>query len=163
MSKNSSYAPPGVYTLKAASEGADDLDGLEGYPEGTEDIDEGDITFDDAPPQMKPTIAVKAPKAPRAPRKPKVAAVVAPVAAPEAAPLVINNYVAAPKSKRTRKPKVAKAAPALKSKHRVNTVDSNKLEAYLDNLVNVEGYQLISVTGSSSIMGAFSVVSVKVG
>jgi len=132
-----------------------ELDELEGYPEGTEDME--DITFDDAPPQVKPTIAVKAPKAPRAP---KVAAAPLNVLAPNKA---INDSVAAPKPKRTRKPKVAKAAPALKSKHRVNTVDSNKLEAYLDNLVNVEGYTLISVTGSSSIMGAFSVVSVKVG
>jgi hypothetical protein len=134
-----------------AVEDLDELE-LEGY-EGTEDADEGDITFDDAPPQVKPTIAVKAPKAPRAPKK---AVAVAPaVAAPQAAPT--------PKPKAKRKPTVAKAAPALKSKHRVNTVDSNKLEAYLDNLVNVEGYTLISVTGSSSIMGAFSVVSVKVG
>jgi len=132
-----------------------ELDELEGYPEGIEDME--DITFDDAPPQVKPTIAVKAPKAPRAP---KVAAAPLNVLAPNKA---INDSVAAPKPKRTRKPKVAKAAPALKSKHRVNTVDSNKLEAYLDNLVNVEGYTLISVTGSSSIMGAFSVVSVKVG
>ena len=128
-----------------------ELDELEGYPEGIEDME--DITFDDAPPQVKPTIAVKAPRAP------KVAAAPLNVLAPNKA---INDSVAAPKSKRTRKPKVAKAAPALKSKHRVNTVDSNKLEAYLDNLVNVEGYTLISVTGSSSIMGAFSVVSVKV-
>jgi hypothetical protein len=132
-----------------------ELDELEGYPEGIEDME--DITFDDAPPQVKPTIAVKAPKAPRAP---KVAAAPLNVLAPNRA---INDSVVAPKPKRTRKPKVAKAAPALKSKHRVNTVDSNKLEAYLDNLVNVEGYTLISVTGSSSIMGAFSVVSVKVG
>jgi len=132
-----------------------ELDELEGYPESIEDME--DITFDDAPPQVKPTIAVKAPKAPRAP---KVAAAPLNVLAPNKA---INDSVAAPKPKRTRKPKVAKAAPALKSKHRVNTVDSNKLEAYLDNLVNVEGYTLISVTGSSSIMGAFSVVSVKVG
>jgi hypothetical protein len=132
-----------------AVEDLDELE-LEGY-EGMEDVDEGDITFDDAPPQVKPTIAVKAPKAPRAPKK---AAAVAPaVAAPQAA---------TPKPKAKRKPTVAKAAPAVKSKHRVNTVDSNKLEAYLDNLVNVEGYTLISVTGSSSIMGAFSVVSVKV-
>jgi hypothetical protein len=125
---------------------------LEGYPEGIEDME--DITFDDAPPQVKPTIAVKTPKT-RAPRAPKVAAVVAPVAAPEAAPT--------PKPKRTRKPKVAKAAPAPKSKHHVQTVDSNKLEAYLDKIVNEEGQTLISVSGSSSIMGAFAVVSVKVG
>src|SRR5208282_6473171 len=134
-----------------------ELDELEGYPEGIEDME--DITFDDAPPQVKPTIAVKAPRAPKAlevaKKALKVTAINPTVAAPEAAP--------SPKPKRTRKPKVAKAAPALKSKHRVNTVDSNKLEAYLDNLVNVEGYTLISVTGSSSIMGAFSVVSVKVG
>ncbi len=105
---------------------------LEGYPEGTEDLD--DITFDDAPPQVKPTVAVKAPKAPKAPK------------------------VSAPKSRKPRKLTVAKTA---KKQHRVDTVDNNKLAAYLDNLVNVEGYQLISVTGSSSIMGAFTVVSVK--
>jgi hypothetical protein len=121
------------------------LDGVEG------EIDESEITFDDAPPQVKPTVAVKAPKAPRAK---KAAAVTTPVAAPEA--------VVPPKPKRTRKPKVAKAAPAPKSKHHVQTVDSNKLEAYLDKIVNEEGQTLISVSGSSSIMGAFAVVSVKV-
>jgi hypothetical protein len=124
---------------------------LEGYPEGTEDIDEGDITFDDAPPQVKPTIAVKAPKAPRAK---KATAVIPAVVAPQAAPT--------PKPKAARKPTVAKAAPAPKSKHHVQTVDSNKLEAYLDKIVNEEGQTLISVSGSSSIMGAFAVVSVKV-
>jgi hypothetical protein len=131
---------------------------LEDYPEDTEDI-----TFDDAPPQVKPTIAVKAPKA-RAPKARK-SAPKAPlnVLSPNKA---INDYVAALKPKRTRKSKVAKTAIATaksKSKHRVQTVDSNKLEAYLDNLVNVEGYTLISVTGSQSMMGMFAVVSVKVG
>src|SRR5271157_3338948 len=108
-----------------------ELDELEGYPEGIEDME--DITFDDAPPQVKPTIAVKAPKAPRAPKAPKVAAAPLNVLAPNKA---ISDSVAAPKSKRTRKPKVAKAAPAPKSKHHVQTVDSNKLEAYLDKIVN---------------------------
>jgi hypothetical protein len=114
----------------------------------TEDGDM-DISFDDAPPQVKPTIAVKAPKAPK-----KAAAVAPAVAAPQAAPT--------PKPKAKRKPTVAKAAPAPKSKHHVQTVDSNKLEAYLDKIVNEEGQTLISVSGSSSIMGAFAVVSVKV-
>lgn len=114
------------------------------------DPNDMDITFDDAPEQVKPTIAAKAPKA-RAPK----------VTAPN-----VPDSVAAPKSKVTRKPTVAKTATATaknKSKHRVDTIDSNKLAQYLDNLVNVEGYDLISVTGSSSIMGAFAVVSVKVG
>lgn len=90
--------------------------------------DDGEITFDDAPPQVKPTVA--------------------PVAS-------------APKPKKARKKTVAKAAPAPKAKHRVDTIDNNKLAAYLDNLVNVEGYQLVSVAGSTSMMGAFTVVSVK--
>lgn len=92
--------------------------------------DDGEITFDDAPPQVKPTVA--------------------PVAS-------------APKPKKARKKTVAKAAVAkAKAKHRVDTIDNNKLAAYLDNLVNVEGYQLVSVAGSTSMMGAFTVVSVKV-
>ena len=93
--------------------------------------DDGEITFDDAPPQVKPTVA--------------------PVAS-------------APKPKKARKKPVAKAAVAKatgKAKHRVDTIDNNKLAAYLDNLVNVEGYQLVSVAGSTSMMGAFTVVSVK--
>lgn len=125
-------------------------DELDGYPEGMEDVDMEDITFDDAPPQDKAEVVAKAVEA----TKTLIAAKAVKVT--KAAP--------SPKPKKTRKPTVAKAATATaKSKHRVNTVDSNKLEAYLDNLVNVEGYTLISVTGSSSIMGAFSVVSVKVG
>jgi len=56
---------------------------------------------------------------------------------------------------------MAKTAPAPKAKHRVETIDNNKLAAYLDQIVNEEGYQLINVSGSSSIMGAFTVVSVK--
>jgi|SRR5579863_2501011 len=106
-------------------------------PEEGEGIDDGEITFDDAPPQVKPTVAAKAPKA---------------------APT--------PKPKTVRKTTVAKTAatPAkAKSKHRVETIDNNKLSAYLDKIVNDEGYQLISVTGSSSMMGMFIVVSVKVG
>lgn len=126
----------------------EDLDELEGYPEGLEDIDEEDITFDDAPAQVKPTVAVKAPKAKKA------AVALTAVEVPQAAPT--------PKPKAKRKPTVAKAAPAPKSKHHVQTVDSNKLEAYLDKIVNEEGQTLISVSGSSSIMGAFAVVSVKV-
>ncbi len=104
------------------------------------DIDDGEISFDDAPPQVKPTVAAKAPKAVKA--------------APS------------PKPKTVRKSPVAKTAatPAkAKSKHRVETIDNNKLAAYLDKIVNDEGYQLISVSGSSSIMGAFTIVSVKVG
>lgn len=127
-------------------------DELEGYPEGTEDLD--DITFDDAPPQDKAEVvarAVEATKvlttAPKAVKAAKAAAVSTPVAAPKP-----------PKSRKPRKLTVAKTA---KKQHRVDTIDNNKLAAYLDNLVNVEGYQLISVTGSSSIMGAFTVVSVK--
>ena len=93
--------------------------------------DDGEITFDDAPPQVKPTVAPVATKAPK-------------------------------KAKKARTKTVAKAAPAPKAKHRVDTIDNNKLAAYLDNLVNVEGYQLVSVAGSTSMMGAFTVVSVKV-
>lgn len=96
--------------------------------------DDLDITFDDAPPQVKPTVA--------------------PVAS-------------APKPKKARKP-VAKSAAAtatkrIVAKHRVDTIDNNKLAAYLDNLVNVEGYELVSVAGSTSMMGAFTIVSVKKG
>jgi len=130
----------------------DDMDYPADLQPDDQDGEELDITFDDAPPQVKPTIAAKAPKAPRAPKK--AAAVVPAVAAPQAAPT--------PKPKAKRKPTVAKAAPAPKSKHHVQTVDSNKLEAYLDKIVNEEGQTLISVSGSSSIMGAFAVVSVKV-
>ncbi len=126
-------------------------DELEGYPEGTEDLD--DITFDDAPPQDKAEVvarAVKATKvlttAAKAVKAAKAAAVSTPVAAPKA-----------PKSRKPRKLTVAKT----KKQHRVETIDNNKLAAYLDKLTNDEGYQLISVTGSSSIMGAFTVVSVK--
>jgi hypothetical protein len=99
--------------------------------------DDGEISFDDAPPQVKPTVAAKPAPAHKAAPKPKV-----------------------------RKTTVAKTAatPAkAKSKHRVETIDNNKLAAYLDKIVNDEGYQLISVTGSSSMMGMFIVVSVKVG
>jgi hypothetical protein len=126
-------------------------DELEGYPEGT-DADLGDlddITFDDAPPQVKPTVAVKAPKAPRAPKAPPLNVL--------ASNKAINDSAVAPKPKKTRKRKVAKT----KKQHRVETIDSNKLASYLDKIVNDEGYQLISVTGSSSMMGMFTVVSVK--
>ncbi|GEM_PF-4287196 len=132
---------------------ADDTFDPDGTLPAEFNADEGelDITFDDAPEQVKPTIA-KAPKAPkvaRAKREPQVVAV---------------KHANAPKPKVTRKPTVAKAAIATaKSKHRVETVDGNKLPQYLDKLVNDDGYTLISVTGSSSIMGAFAVVSVKVG
>jgi len=100
---------------------------------------EGDdeITFDDAPPQVKPSLS-PAPK-----------------------PKAVK--VAAPKPKKARKPKVATkpATAKVTKKHRVETIDNNKLAGYLDNLTNNEGYELISVSGSSSIMGAFTVVSVK--
>ena len=105
-----------------------------------------DITFDDAPPQVKPT--VDAPQV-----KPTLPD------GPCAFKQKRSEFLATSKLKvrKVRKP-VAKTP---KAQHRVDTVDNNKLANYLDNLVNVEGYQLISVTGSSSIMGAFTVVSVK--
>lgn len=127
-------------------------DELEGYPEGT-DADLGDlddITFDDAPPQDKAEVAARAVKA----TKVLTTAVKAVKAAKAAA---VSTPVAAPKSRKPRKLTVAKT----KKQHRVETIDNNKLAAYLDKLTNDEGYQLISVTGSSSIMGAFTVVSVK--
>jgi hypothetical protein len=101
------------------------------------DGDDG-ITFDDAPPQVKPTVT--APKATKASPAPK----------------------AAPKAAR-KKPVATKAATAkTKKQHRVETIDNNKLAQYLDKITNDEGYELINVSGSSSIMGAFTVVSVKV-
>ncbi len=127
-------------------------DELEGYPEGT-DADLGDlddITFDDAPPQDKAEVAARAVKA----TKVLTTAAKAVKAAKAAA---VSTPVAAPKSRKPRKLTVAKT----KKQHRVETIDNNKLAAYLDKLTNDEGYQLISVTGSSSIMGAFTVVSVK--
>ena len=127
-------------------------DELEGYPEGT-DADLGDlddITFDDAPPQDKAEVAARAVKA----TKVLTTAAKAVKAAKTAA---VSTPVAAPKSRKPRKLTVAKT----KKQHRVETIDNNKLAAYLDKLTNDEGYQLISVTGSSSIMGAFTVVSVK--
>lgn len=115
---------------------SDEFDNMEYELPEDADIDEGEITFDDAPPQVKPSVAAKAPKAVKAEPTPT------------------------PKKRKT---PVAKAAVAKsKSKHRVETIDNNKLAAYLDKIVNDEGYQLISVSGSSSIMGAFTIVSVKV-
>ncbi len=124
--------------------GEDELE-LEVANEG----DEMDITFDDVPPQDKTEVATRAVKATRVLLDTAKAVKAAKAAAP-------------PKLRKTRKPKVAKAAPAPKAKHRVETIDNNKLAAYLDKLVNEEGYTLIDVSGSSSIMGAFTIVSVKV-
>ena len=112
--------------------GEDELEVGPSDPGDSEDnAEDMDITFDDAPAQVKPTVeALKA--------------------------------ATLPKPRKTRKPKVAKTTPAPKAKHRVETIDNNKLAAYLDKIVNEEGYKLISVSGSSSIMGAFTIVSVKV-
>jgi len=119
----------------------DSPDGLAG-----EDGEEMDISFDDAPPQDKAAVVAKAVKA----VKPK------PAAAPKAA--------ASPKPKTVRKQTVAKTAatPAKSRKqHRVDTIDNNKLAAYLDRITNDEGYTLLDVSGSTSIMGSFTIVSVK--
>jgi hypothetical protein len=90
--------------------------------------DDGEITFEDAPPQVKPTVS-SVPAKPKKARKAKVAT----------------------------KPATAKS----KKQHRVDTIDKNKLTGYLDKITNEEGYEVLSVTGSSSIMGSFDVVSVK--
>jgi len=120
-----------------------------GFPnEGDEE--EMDISFDDAPPQDKAEVAARAVKAAK-----QLTAAARAVKAAKAA--------TSPKPKVTRKTTVArtaKKAVAAKSHHRVETIDNNKLAAYLDRIVNDEGYQLISVSGSTSIMGSFTIVSV---
>lgn len=115
-----------------------------GFPnEGDEE--EMDISFDDAPPQDKAAVVAKAVKA----VKPK------PAAAPKAA------VTPKPKVARTTVAKTAATPAKSRKQHRVDTIDNNKLAAYLDRIVNDEGYQLLSVSGSTSIMGSFTIVSVK--
>jgi hypothetical protein len=43
----------------------------------------------------------------------------------------------------------------------VETIDRNKLKNFLERITNEEGYELLSATGSSSIMGSFDIVAVR--
>lgn len=120
-----------------------------GNPE-PQDEEDMEISFDDAPPQDKADVAARAIKGLK-----MLETAAKAVKAAKAAP--------SPKSKVVRKP-VAKTAAATakgRKQHRVETIDNNKLAAYLDRIVNDEGYVLVSVSGSTSIMGSFTIVSVK--